>query len=334
MAHWSTTLQQGWLTRTTSGTITTVRWEPPVSQRPQVDEGLLISNTDTRYLSRLVMDLSTSPPRLVMFFTVDQSGGIGQGGAADLSTTWEQNPNIRVEYGDLTWDLPSGVVEDTTEQYIYSIPTADQAAFSAFVQGLTDDIDSTLTLWDGQGTNPFAEFQLDLPLSATTDTTDPYMWETDDTTAPDVIVAFAQLQDKTNVEMDLILRNGTDSQQLTMPGQSYAASSGSVSWTPRPRLSINNPFIRSADQPAYLDRMQLFSNGTARIDLTTDATSGGGRADFNGQMESNGLVRLEAETLPESGLASKIYIGTQQITKMYVGSRRVDRQYIGNTRIF
>ena len=178
MAHWTSTLDSAWYSRRLSGsTPEYVQWEPPQGSRPAITGGLLIDSAHLRLLSRLALDNSTTPPRLVLHLTASQTGGI-IGGSQDLSTTFEGDPHIRVVARGLTWDLPDGVATDDAEHYIYEIPAGTQAPtprsiFEDFVEGVAVDAtaqEGVLTLWDGAGTNPFTPADTTAPTFSSAET--------------------------------------------------------------------------------------------------------------------------------------------------------------------
>ncbi len=163
MAHWTVTLDAAWFGRVfTDARLDRIQWQPPGASRPQIPAALQHDSSTPDYLSSVRFDTSPGIHRLILHITGSTSGGIG-GGSHDLSTTFEQDPHIRVESRGETWDLHDATfTADLGEPYLWDIGADGQAAFDAFITAVAEGDQSvayaaTMTLWDGAGDNPFID---------------------------------------------------------------------------------------------------------------------------------------------------------------------------------
>ena len=155
MADWTTTLQSGWYVYQAGQS---KRWVAADNARPLVPANLRAGSTEV-YLR--VVNLRINNDRLYLNFASGQTGE----DRADLSDAFETGGQIGLETGgtQLILDLSDSEITNLSptgqDPYGYSFTGDTLTAFEAFRDALDNTSstqEATLTLWDGQGDNPFA----------------------------------------------------------------------------------------------------------------------------------------------------------------------------------
>ena len=137
------------------------RWRAtPISSRPQIDASLAPTGED-RYLEDIVIRRdTTNGRRCVLNIAEDNTSAFTQSPAEALSDTFASGGSITIEFSnggnDYTFTFRSTDTSpaDTTEPYIWRVPTADNTAYDTFLAAFptTDNsIAGRLILDDGSG---------------------------------------------------------------------------------------------------------------------------------------------------------------------------------------
>ena len=166
MAHQRATLETTWFTRTSNQLL----WRPPEGERIQVDAALLPTGVTTRLISNVLLratgDGSLADPQIArMDLTDSQSGGFGGGTGNNLSSAFDTGGRIGITYKTHSWVLDDAYVgNDQAEPYLWEIlglsagtPGGVLAAFITAVNDGENAVAAELIVWDGQGTDPFAD---------------------------------------------------------------------------------------------------------------------------------------------------------------------------------
>ncbi len=165
MAHQRATLETTWFTRASNQLL----WRPPAGERIPVDAALLPAGITDRYISNVLLrtgDGSLADPHIVrMDLTDSQSGGFGGGTGSNLSSAFDTGGRIGITYKTHSWVLDDDYVgDDVAEPYLWEVLGLSQGtpggALVGFIDAVVDGetaVAAELTVWDGQGTDPFAD---------------------------------------------------------------------------------------------------------------------------------------------------------------------------------
>ena len=157
MAHWTFELEAAWYDVQSNRK----DWRPPDNSRPVVPEALRDAAANTRTVR--VVNLRSDIARLILNIAAGQTGTAG---GADLSSDFETAGQILFSAplpgggtAEWTFRVVDADAADAADTYIWNLSGDAATAYDEFRDALSDTAGAqacTVTVWDGQGTNPFA----------------------------------------------------------------------------------------------------------------------------------------------------------------------------------